>query len=258
MLSELIEKQIIQKNSAVVCGPNGIGKTTLACNMPKPIVIKVEEGMQSIPADKRPDCFPILQDVPNLWQYLNALIKDDHDYQTLVIDSITALDRLFVDYIIDSDPKQPKSINQALGGYGAGLSAVGALHERLVKATRILQKSRGMNIVFVAHVDTETMDLPDTEPYTRYSLRLNKKSQAPYLDDSDLVAFIKLKTHLIGEDGKKKAISSGERVICCQASASNVSKNRFGITKDIPFDINTEHLLLKIMQHNKPQQKETK
>ena len=53
---------------------------------------------------------------------------------------------------------------------------------------------------------------------------------------SDLVAFIRLKTNLRGAgDGKKRAISDGEREIIAFPVASNISKNRFGITAPINF-----------------------
>ena len=160
---------------ATILGDSGIGKTSLACSFPEPVVIRAEDGLQSIPTEQRPDAFPPLANVKDLWEQLTALIKEEHEYKTLVVDSVTALERLFVAHVIDNDPKQPRSINQALGGYGAGLNAVATMHQRLRKACGILNEQRGMNVIFVAHADTENIELPDSDPYTRYSLRLSKK-----------------------------------------------------------------------------------
>lgn len=217
-----------------ICGDSGTGKTTLACTFPRPIVIRAEDGLQAIPTASRPDAFPVLHQVDDLWEQLTALFKEQHSYQTLIIDSVTALERLFVAHVMDSDPKRPRSINQALGGYGAGLGAVAALHQRVRKAAGVLNESRGMSVAFVAHADTETIELPDQDPYTRYSLRLNRKSVAPYVDDSDLVGFLRLESFTKGDGERKKVISSGARELICYATASNVSKNRFGITDPIP------------------------
>lgn len=217
-----------------ILGDAGLGKTSLANTFPNPIFIRAEDGLQAIPVENRPDAFPELTCVNDLWEQFTALIKEEHNYKTVVVDSVTALERLFIEHIVDSDPKKPKSINQALGGYGAGLTAVAALHGRVRKACGLLNK-KGMNVVFIAHADTETIDLPDGEPYTRYSLRLGKKSTAPYVDDVDVVGFIKLNTFLKGDDGeRKKAISDGTRILSVTATAANVSKNRYGITKDLP------------------------
>ncbi len=219
-----------------LCGDSGMGKTSLAALFPKPIFIRAEDGMQAIPAERRPDAFPLLSNTETLWEQMMALIKEKHDYKTLVIDSITALERMFIAQIIEEDPKNPRSINQAMGGYGAGLSAVAGLHQRVRKAAGVLNERAKMHIVFIAHADTETIELPDQDPYTRYGLRLGKKSVAPYVDDSDVVGFIKLQTFTRGEGDRKQAISTGARLLVTYATANNVSKNRYGITSDLPME----------------------
>lgn len=218
---------------ATLCGDSGMGKTTLAATFPRPIVIRAEDGLQAIPEAQRPDAFPLISKVDDLFEQLLALVKEDHEYQTLIIDSVTALERLFMQHVIDSDPKMPRSINQALGGYGAGLSAVASLHQRVRKACGMLNERKGMHVVFIAHADTETIELPDQDPYTRYNLRLGKKSVAPYVDDSDVVGFLKLETFTKGDGDRKKAFSDGTRLLVTYATASNVSKNRYGITEDL-------------------------
>lgn len=217
-------------------GDSGMGKTTLACTFPNPIVIRAEDGLQAINAEQRPDALPLLTKVDDLWEQLQALVVEEHQYKTVVIDSVTALERLFIQHVVESDPKKPKSINQALGGYGAGLSAVATMHQRVRKAAGILNERKGMHVVFIAHADTEVIELPDSDPYTRYTLRLGKKSTAPYVDDSDLVGFLKLQMFTTGDGERKKAMSDGTRLINCTATAANVSKNRFGITEDLPVE----------------------
>lgn len=217
---------------ATILGDAGMGKTSLAATFPKPVFIRAEDGMQAIPADSRPDALPVLSSVDDLWEQLSALIKEDHGYQTVVVDSVTALERMFAHYIIENDPKKPKSLNQANGGYGAGFQAVATLHQRVRKAAGLLVE-KGVHVVFIAHADTEVVELPDQDPYTRYGLRLHRKSTAPYLDDSDVVGFIKLRTFTTGDGERKKAISDGARLLVTYATAANVSKNRFGITEDL-------------------------
>ena len=238
-----------------IIGDSGLGKTSLAATFPKPIFIRAEDGLQAIKSDSRPDAFPLLNKVDALWDQLKALVTEQHDYQTVVIDSVTALERLFTQHVIDSDPKNPRSINQALGGYGAGLAAVATMHQRVRKACGVLNERKNMHVVFVAHADTETIELPDQDPYTRYNLRLGKKSVAPYVDDSDVVGFLKLQTYTMGDGERKKAISDGSRLLVTYATASNVSKNRFGITDDLPVEIG-KNPLDSIIPSLKPEQAE--
>lgn len=222
-----------------ICGDSGMGKTSLAASFPKPIFIRAEDGLQAIRSERRPDAFPLLTGaksgdaVKALWDQLIGLLQEDHDYQTVVIDSVTALERLFIASVLEGDPKA-KSINQALGGYGAGLSAVASMHQRVRKAAGLLNERKGMHVVFVAHADVETMRLPDSDDYMRYSLRLPSKSLPPYVDDVDVVGFLRLETFTKGDDGeRKKAISTGDRQLIVHATAANVSKNRFGITEPL-------------------------
>ena len=218
-----------------ICGDSGMGKTSLAATFPKPIFIRAEDGMQAIPDGQRPDAFPLIHDAKSLWEQITAIIHEPHDYKTLVIDSVTALERLFLADVLAQDPKA-KSINQALGGYGAGTAAVAAMHQRVRKGAGLANEKRGMHVVFVAHADVETMKLPDADDYMRYSLRLPAKSLPPYVDDVDVVGFVRLEMFTKGDEGeRKRAISTGDRELITYASASCVSKNRYGITEALPF-----------------------
>lgn len=218
---------------ATICGDSGMGKTTLAASFPNPIFIRAEDGLQSIPSQMRPDALPLIHSEAELWEQIMALLQEKHDYKTVVLDSVTALERMFIQHVIESDPKKPKGINQALGGYGAGMAAVASMHQRVRKACGLLNERRGMHVVFIGHAETETIELPDQDPYTRYSLRLSKKSVAPYVDDCDLVGFLKLQTFTTGDGERKKAISDGTRIMVTYATASNVSKNRYNIRDDL-------------------------
>lgn len=218
-----------------ICGDAGTGKTSLAATFPNPIVIRAEDGLMSIPADKRPDAFPLLKSADELWPQLLALLQEDHDYKTLVVDSVSACEQLFIKDVMDRDGRA-KSINQALGGYGAGAAAVAAMHQRLRKGAGLLNERKGMAVVFISHADLEAVRPPDQDDYTRYSLRLMGKSLPPYVDDVDMVGFVRLVSALRGDEGdRKKIISNGDREVICHATAASVSKNRFGITEPLEF-----------------------
>lgn len=229
-----IEKPRDRAPVITICGDAGMGKTSLAATFPKPIFVRVEDGLQSIAADQRPDALPVVKSASQLWEQLMALATEAHDYKTVVIDSVTKLEALFVEDVLRLDGKA-KSLNQALGGYGNGTSAVVAMHSRVRKAAAAMN-AKGINVVFVAHADVETMRLPDSDDYMRYSLRLPSKSLPPYVDDVDMVGFLRLVTFVKGDEGERKqAVSTGAREVICYATAASVSKNRYGITKPIPF-----------------------
>lgn len=213
-----------------ITGEPGVGKTTLANQFPGPVIfMRFEDGLEAIPEDQRPDAFPIIKKVDQAWEQLTALINEDHNYKTLVIDSVTQAEILFGEYVVESDPKNPKSLAQAGGGYGAGYLQVAAMHGRIRNAAQILNERKGMTVIFLAHTESTTVDLPDSDPYSRYELRMHKKSVPAYSDNVDMVAYLRLETFTTGDGEKKKAISSGQRIAICHTDAAQVSKNRYGI-----------------------------
>lgn len=212
-----------------ICGDAGTGKTSLACQFPNPIIIRAEDGL----GRNSVDAFPLLQDADQLWDQVKALLNEDHDYRTAIVDSVTALDILFTKDVLDRDGRA-KTLATALGGYGAGYQALASNHARLRKGMGLLNERKGMAIVFVAHADIETMRLPDVDDYGRYSLRMNSKCLPYYVDDVDLVGFVRLAAVMRGDEGeRKKVISNGDREMICHATAASVAKNRFGITEVI-------------------------
>lgn len=220
---------------ATLFGEGGMGKTTLAAMFPKPVFIRTEDGTASLQGNEEVSLFPLAMSSQDVLDSIEALATQEHDFKTLVIDSITQLATLIEHEIVESDPKA-KSINQAGGGYGAGYSSAAEKHRQIREWAGSLAYEKGMNIVFIGHADTETLDLPDYDPYARYTVRMHKKSLPHYTDNVDLVGLVRLKTFVRGGEGdKKRAISTGEREIICFPQASSVTKNRFNISAPLTF-----------------------
>lgn len=218
-----------------IAGDAGTGKSTLAATFPNPVFIRAEDGVNRISGKAgEPDCFPVLKTGEEIYDQLKALLQEPHDYGTLVIDSVSKLDELFIADILAKDPRA-KGVNQALGGYGNGPAAVAAMHSRVRKAAGLLAEKRDIAVVFLAHADLENVKLPDTDDYMRYSLKMMPKSIPFYTDDVDFVGHVRLVSALRGgDDERKRVISDGSREVVCHATAASVSKNGYGITAPLP------------------------
>lgn len=219
-----------------ICGTPGTGKTSLAATFPGPVYLIQTQGEKTprdLPRGQRPVSIGETDTAKSLWDQLLALATEEHAYRTVIIDSVTGLESLFTDQILKDEPKA-KSIQTAMGGYGAGRDAVAAMHHRVRKAAEVLRR-KGIHVVFIAHSDVVRIDPPDAEGYTQYSLRLHSKSMAPYVDSVDVVGFIKQATAVVGKDGEpKRAIATGERVLVTYLTPTAITKNRIGIEQDIP------------------------
>lgn len=219
---------------ATVFGEGGVGKTTLAAMFPKPVFIRTEDGTASLAGNEDVALFPIATSSQDVLDAIEALARQDHGYKTVVLDSITQLATMIDHEIVEADPKA-KSIAQANGGYGAGYGASAERHRMVREWAGSLAYDRGMNVIFIAHSDTETLELPDMDAYARYTIRMHKKSLPHYTDNVDLVAQIRLKTFVRGDGERKRAISTGDREIICFPQASSTTKNRFNITGPLDF-----------------------
>lgn len=217
---------------ATIVADGGLGKTTLGSLFPSPVFIRLEDGIKSIEDKKHVALFPLAQASQDAWSAVSTLLSETHKFKTVVIDSVTRLNVMLEAEVVASDPKA-KSINQAEGGYGAGYSRVASLHGAFRELCGRLCHEKDMNVIFLAHAENETVDLPDQDSYTRYTIRMNKRSVQHYSDNVDLVGFIKLRQFT--SDGK--ASTTGERIITCYPTPSHISKNRFGITEDLPFTL---------------------
>jgi hypothetical protein len=212
-----------------ICGDAGTGKSSLAATFPNPIFIRIEDGVGRIHADcPVPDVFPVVRAEEDLQAQLIWLLREDHKYKTVVIDSVSALESLFTEAILAQDGRA-KTLSTALGGYGAGYAALASRHRGIRKMCGLLNDRRGMAVVFISHADLETMRLPDSDDFQRYSLRLSPKSFPAYVDDVDLVGFVRLVSKLRGE--------------ICYATAASVSKNGYGITEPLDLEPGKNPLL---------------
>lgn len=235
--------------ATLVGGPN-TGKTALACTFKKPYLLRTEgENPPSDIPDARLPAGPEdpLESVEQLWKQMNALHQNDHDFSTLIVDSTSGLDELFANHIMRESGKP--SLVTAMGGYGAGYETLSAMHGRVRNMAEKLRTDRGMSTVFIAHSQFVRIEPPDSEGYTSHSLRLHKKSIRHYVDSVDLVGFIKQETILRGEEGQKKAITTNGRVLVAYLTPANVSKNRMGITDDLPFEFG-ENPIYRWMKEN--------
>lgn len=228
-----------------ICGEPGTGKTSLAATFPKPFIIRTqgEAVPRDIGTDKAPaGLAPIggkrakngeadIWDDSELYDQLMALVREDHDYKTLIVDSVTGIENLFVQNILDVQPPRQKSMNSAGSGFSSAWDGVVGKHARVKKAAELLRDRKGMNVIFIAHVDVNRIDPPEGEAYTKYDLQLNKKTAPIYISNVDVVGFLRLDT-IVMEGGKAK--TTGDRVLSVEMNPAHVAKNRLGITRDIP------------------------
>lgn len=214
---------------AVIYGPEGIGKSTLASQFPKPLILDTEDGTGQLDVD-RVKC----DDWSTLEGALHDLKRDRHGYQTVVIDSADWAERQIVLHILDKAKK--RSIEDF--GFGKGYVMVAEHVARLLTVADQLVAD-GMHVVFVAHCKVQRTSPPDMdEGFDRFELKLSKHTAPLFKEWCDLLAFTNYHTTVVeGADGRARGRGGKERLMHVERAAAYDAKNRYGLSSPLPMTI---------------------
>lgn len=221
----------------ILYGVGGIGKTTFAAGAPKPIFLFTEEGQGSLDVARfEPrENDPVLKTWNEIIEGCKALYNEQHDYQTLVLDSMDFTEPLLWRYVAD----KYKKANIEAFGYGKGY--VYAVDEAriLFQWLDALRNDRNMAIIILAHSETKKFESPEAESYDRYKLRLHDRLANYVHDWSDVLLFANYKTTVVKDDEgfnreRKRGVGVGERVMYSEERPAFWAKNRYGLPFELP------------------------
>jgi hypothetical protein len=186
---------------------------------------------------------------------------EEHPFKTVVFDTITALNLLFEQEVVEFDDKGASNIGEAAGGYNKGYLVVAGIHAKLRAACEHLRK-RGISVVFLAHTGVVKMkNRPDGGEYVAYSLDMPEKSRAIYVSSSDVVAYLKARDFVSGNEENKKGqttkfgrvTNTGERVLITSSDGTIGyidAKNRYNLPDEIEVNKGENPLLPLIPFYN--------
>lgn len=237
MLATLVRGRVTRPPRILCYGVEGIGKSTFGAQAPKPVFVQTEDGLDEIDCDR----FPLALTYDDVVAALAELRTQQHDYETIVIDSLDWLERLVWDKLCAASGVS--SIEQVDGGYAKGYTHALTYWREIIANLNTLRHQRGMMVLLIAHSKIERFEDPEAPAYDRHVPRMHKHATALISEWCDAVLFATRKVRTQSEDAgfsRKRTIAhaigkdGGERILRCVGGPACVAKNRYGITEELP------------------------
>jgi len=230
LLSAVTTGKQISAQIHTIAGTNGVGKTTLVASFPKPLIIDIEKGSEHLNVARVPASS--LKDLASFRGVLKELGETKHDFQTIGIDSVEALEGLISDAVCAEG--KVASLEDFGGGYGKGHARTRELMREIMGDLQAL-KEKGITSILVAHTQVKTISDPATnQSYDRVIMRCNDKMSSIIRDLSDNVFYATYKVFMAKDGGKIKAFGDGQRVMYTQWRPGFDAKNRLDLPLELP------------------------
>jgi hypothetical protein len=233
LLQQIQKGRAAQPRRVLLYGVHGVGKSTFGAMAERPIFIQTEEGINDIETDR----VPLATKYGDVLGALSALYTDEHDYQTVVIDSLDWLERLiWADVCAKRGVESIEDI-----GYAKGYVFALTQWREVLSGLDSLRNDRGMQVIAIAHAAIEKFANPETDSYDRYIPRLQKQASALVQEWADEVLFATYRVHTKttdqGFDRKRtQGIGTGERIIRTTERPAHLAKNRLNLPDEFPLD----------------------
>lgn len=254
-MSFLTDKTIIGKQQkpffAIIYGEGGVGKSTLCSYAPNPYFLDLEGGIFHLDTPKSSDT---ISDPNVLRSYMEALLKEEHSYKTVIIDSLSALEPLMVQSVLNKFPKENGS--RAIGiedyGYGKGYVHLLSVWYGLVGMLKKIN-ARGLNVILIGHRKVASFELPSGIGFKYYTVNLFDSEKNSVLrlvtEQSDFVGYMTNEA----PDGKNpteqnnprkkpapkkfgQRIALQNRIIHTEATQAFYAKTRFELENKYPME----------------------
>jgi len=212
----------------VLYGPPKIGKSTLGADMPAPIFVTTEDGVDSLPVDQ----FPQAANWQKLLENVSTVADGDHDYRTIVIDTINGAANLCASHICDTifgGVWVSGNGKTGFDSYGKGQMATG---EKITELFALLDKCRakGMTVALLAHTGVQTVKNPVLGDYQKFVPDLAKPVWAKLSAWADIIIRADF-DYVVTEDKStkaKRARGDSTRILIASGSAAEDAGCRVG------------------------------
>ena len=234
-------------------GSEGVGKSTLAANSVAPIIFDCEGGSSQLDVTRYTFRDDNHGHVPESLDEIHAGIEDlrtaEHDFKTLVIDTVSALEALVWDRVCKTHSGQKGAINKSGKtlssiedlGYGKGYTCAVDEFRALCHTLDRLRLERGMSIILLGHSITKTFKNPISDDYDRIQLRLHDKAAGFVKEWCDVVGYCAFEegvdTMASDDRSRPKGYATGFRFVHLERTAAWDAKTRIPLPSKLEMQV---------------------
>lgn len=248
-LSTITPMQGIRPPRIIMLGVEKIGKTTFSSYFPNPTLIPIigEEGADDPLIQQRCQVTPVAGSYADCLGWLQALHTQEHDRQTVIIDSASAYEPLVWKQTCeawpDKDQTVPDNIEKVGGGYGKGFTKALDFWRAMTQWLDVLRSDRNMASILIGHVKVKRFDDPTGQSYDQYQFDIHEKAASLLIRWADLILFANKKVVVQAEDvgfnkEKKRGmeIDAGNHYLYTQKRPAHPGGGR-GVYGRLPYEM---------------------
>jgi hypothetical protein len=228
LLSQATKGVRPRASKVVLYGVEKIGKSTLLSKAPNPIFLDTESGTDLLGLNRIE-----IKSSGDLFKTLHEIVTAQHEYKTVVIDSIDFTEDLLKEKV--KSDNDWATIEQP--GFGKGFNILREEFDKfLFKLDPVIRK--GIHVVLIGHSTVKPFTPPEsTESYNRYELKLDKENSVKAKSWADVILFANYKTIVTeGADKKQHAVGGKVRQLYASRTAAYDAGNRFGLPDVLPME----------------------
>jgi hypothetical protein len=207
-------------------GQGGIGKTTIASQFEDVVFAITEDGINNIDVPSLPR-FETWNDV---LQGLNIILTTEHNYKTLVIDTIDGIESLCSAHVLESEFRGRKTGKDGYNSWAQGDRTTSQFMKEIKHYLSRINREKDMTILLLGHEGVTKKKNPLGEEYGVRTANLISGTWNDFYDWSDIVGYLcrEIKTFKDSKDQVKAKLDEAGRFIYFEGDAGLEVKTRAG------------------------------
>lgn len=212
-------------------GLPGLGKSTLASEMPSPVFIATTDGLEGLSVQ----AFPVAKTAQDVREAIEYLLTQDHKYKTVVLDTLGWLEKLIHDEVC-----RELSLEIMTGNSMKSYPLATKRLKEILSSLDELNTKRKMMVCIIGHATIEKFEAPEVASFDRYQLQMNEKAAQIFLQDVDIIGFVNQKVTVREEkDGfskTTKATGSSRYVYFDRRPAFEAKQHGYGLPAELQIE----------------------